>query len=136
MRSFVSSIFVLLLAGTFVAGQTAAPKTGAAKSAEKPAASGSTKLPTEETVDAFLKQQFGYQTDLSWKISYIRPSLIDGLAEVTVILASPQGQQLTRFYVGADGEHALGGEIIPFGAWAEGRASDHCGIRRPAVSGL
>jgi protein-disulfide isomerase len=39
-----------------------------------------------------------------------------GLAEVTVVLASPKGQQLSRFYVGSDGEHALVGEMIPFGA--------------------
>jgi protein-disulfide isomerase len=31
-------------------------------------------------------------------------------------LASSQGQQLSRFYVTADGEHAVVGEIIPFGA--------------------
>jgi protein-disulfide isomerase len=33
-----------------------------------------------------------------------------------VVLASPQGQQLTRFYVAPDGQHALVGDIIPFGA--------------------
>ena len=67
-------------------------------------------------MDAFLTQQFGYEKDLTWKISSIKPSPIPGLAEVTVVLANQQGQQLTRFYVGADGEHALVGEVIPFGA--------------------
>jgi protein-disulfide isomerase len=33
-----------------------------------------------------------------------------------VVLAGQQGQQVTRFYVSSDGEHALVGEIIPFGA--------------------
>ena len=42
--------------------------------------------------------------------------MIEGLAEVTVVLASPQGQELSRFYVAPDGTHALVGEIIPFGA--------------------
>ena len=42
--------------------------------------------------------------------------MIPGLAEVTVVLANQQGQQLTRFYVAPDGLHALVGEIIPFGA--------------------
>jgi protein-disulfide isomerase len=37
------------------------------------------------------------------------------LAQVDVILASPQGQQLSRFYVTPDGEHAVVGDIIPFG---------------------
>ncbi len=114
MRSVPNLIFILLLAGT-LAGQTATPKPAPAKAAEKPAAPAAS-LPTEATVDAFLKQQFGYEADLSWKISSIRPSPIAGLAEVVVVLASPQGQQLTRFYVAPDGEHALVGEIIPFGA--------------------
>jgi protein-disulfide isomerase len=56
------------------------------------------------------------ESDLTWKIQSIAPSPMTGLAEVTVVLASPQGQQLTRFYVGPDGEHALVGEMIPFGA--------------------
>jgi protein-disulfide isomerase len=85
----------------------------AAKSADKATDDG---LPTESTVDSFLQQTFGYQTDISWKISGIRPSGVAGLAEVTVILAGPQGQQLSRFYVSPDGEHALTGDIIPFGA--------------------
>jgi protein-disulfide isomerase len=121
MRTLVSTILMALLVGSLVAAQTAATKPAPAKpapakTAEKPAASGSEGLPTEATVDAFMKQQFGYEADLSWKISSIRPSPIQGLAEVTVVLATQQGQQLTRFYVSPDGEHALVGEVIPFGA--------------------
>jgi protein-disulfide isomerase len=121
MRILASTIMIVLLAGSLAATQTSATKpapakAAPAKAAEKPAASASEGLPTEATVDAFLKQQFGYQADLSWKISSIRPSLIQGLAEVTVVLASQQGQQLTRFYVSPDGEHALVGDVIPFGA--------------------
>ena len=59
-------------------------------------------------MEAFLHQQFGYQADLTFKISSIRPSPIEGLAEVTVVLASPQGQQVSRFYVAPDGTHASG----------------------------
>src|SRR5450755_2362738 len=121
MRTLAGSILITLLAGSLATAQTAATKPAPAKAApakapEKPAASGSEGLPTEATVDAFMKQQFGYQADLSWKISSIRPSAIQGLAEVTVVLATPQGQQLTRFYVSPDGEHALVGDVIPFGA--------------------
>jgi protein-disulfide isomerase len=121
MRSFVKSMFIVVLTGTLAVAQTAAAKpapakAAPAKAAEKPAASTSTNLPTEATVDAFMKQQFGYQPDLSWKISGIRPSEVEGLAEVTVVLANQQGQQLTRFFVAPDGQHALVGEVIPFGA--------------------
>jgi protein-disulfide isomerase len=111
MRSFVNSICILLLMSSFVGAQaapTAAPKKETGATGEG--------LPTEATVDAFLHQQFGYQADLTWKISSIKPSPISGLSEVVVILATQQGQQLTRFYVAADGKHALVGDVIPFGA--------------------
>ncbi len=111
MRSLLKSIALILLAGSVAAAQSSA-----AKPADKPSAADSTNLPSEATVDSFMHQQFGYESDLSWKISSIRPSTVQGLAEVTVVLANPQGQQLTRFYVAPDGQHALVGEIIPFGA--------------------
>jgi protein-disulfide isomerase len=113
MRSFANSILMLLLVSALAAGQAAAP---ASKPAEKPATHASANLPSESTVDAFLHQQFGYQPELTWNITSIKPSVIEGLAEVTVVLASPQGQELSRFYVAPDGAHALVGEIIPFGA--------------------
>jgi protein-disulfide isomerase len=116
MRNFASTVLILLLAGSLAAAQTAAAKPVPSKPAEKASAPASSGLPTEATVDAFMKQQFGYEADLSWKIGSIRPSAISGLAEVTVVLANQQGQQVTRFYVSPDGEHALVGEIIPFGA--------------------
>jgi len=50
------------------------------------------------------------------KISAIKPASVPGLAEVDVVLATPQGPQSSRFFVTADGEHAVVGEILPFGA--------------------
>jgi protein-disulfide isomerase len=74
------------------------------------------KLPSEETVNAFLRETFAYNPGLSWKISDIKPSPAEGLAEVTVVLTTPQGLQTNQFYVTADGTHAIAGQIIPFGA--------------------
>lgn len=71
-------------------------------------------LPSEATVDSFLQQTFGYEPQVSWKIASIKP--VAGVVEVTVVLASPQGQQLSKFFVTPDGQHAITGEIIPFGA--------------------
>jgi len=116
MRSSINSILLLLLATSLAAAQTTPAKQDAAKPAAKLGTHATPDLPSESTIDSFLQQQFGYEADLSWKISSIKPSPIEGLAEVTVVLASQQGQQLTRFYVAPDGEHALVGEIIPFGA--------------------
>jgi len=90
-----------------------------APAADKPAAKPaipSTVLPSEATVDSFMQQTFGYEPDVSWKIASITPAPVPGLAEVNVVLASPQGQQASRFFVTEDGKHAIIGEIIPFGA--------------------
>jgi len=114
MRTFLNS-FVILLAAGVAAGQASQPARSP-KPAEKLGTHATADLPSEATVDSFLQQQFGYQADLTWKISSIKPSPIGGLAEVTVVLASQQGQQLSRFYVAPDGQHALVGDIIPFGA--------------------
>ena len=116
MRSSLISICILLLAGSLAAAQTTPAEPAPAKPAAKLGTHATADLPSEATVDSFLHQQFGYQADLTWKISGIRPSPVTGLAEVTVVLASPQGPQLTKFYVAPDGEHALVGDIIPFGA--------------------
>jgi protein-disulfide isomerase len=116
MRNFLNSVCVLILACSLAAAQNTA-KTSPSKSADKPSASdAAANLPSEATVDSFLHQQFGYEPDLSWKISGIRPAGVAGLADVAVVMANPQGQQLLRFYVTRDGEHAIFGEIVPFGA--------------------
>jgi protein-disulfide isomerase len=73
-------------------------------------------LPSEETVNAFLQQTFGYDPTVTWKITAIKPSIAEGLAEVNVTLTNAQGQSGTTLYVTPDGKHALTGEIMPFGA--------------------
>jgi protein-disulfide isomerase len=116
MRSVLNFICILVLSTVAVA-QAAPAKSPATKPApdktEKTDAAAS--LPSESTVESFLQQTFGYEPSLSWKIASIKPT-VGGLAEVTVILANPQGQQLSRFFVTSDGAHAVTGDIIPFGA--------------------
>jgi protein-disulfide isomerase len=63
-----------------------------------------------------MQQTFGYDPQVSWKIFSIKPAVATGLAQVDVVLATPQGPQSSRFFVTADGEHAVVGDIIPFGA--------------------
>jgi len=111
MRSSVKLIVTLWLACMLAAAQTSP----AAKSADK-AEAAATVLPSEATVDSFMQQTFGYESQVSWKIASIKPAPVPGLAQVDVVLATPQGQQASRFYVTADGEHAVIGDIIPFGA--------------------
>jgi len=102
-------IFPLLITLAVAQQQPAAPH-AAAKAAV------STNLPSEETVNAFLHQWFGYDSSLTWKIVSIKPSEIEGLSEVNAMLSGAQGQQALKLYVTPDGKHAGNGEIMPFGA--------------------
>jgi protein-disulfide isomerase len=102
MRKFINAFLVVLVCASIGSAQSAT--------------TAGVNLPSEATVNSFLQATFGYETQMSWKISSIKPAAASGLAEVDVVLATPQGQQLSRFYVTPDGEHAVVGDIIPFGA--------------------
>jgi len=97
-------VLLLTLAGAQQEGSHAAAKTA------------SPNLPSEETVNAFLHQWFGYDSSLTWKIVSIKPSEIEGLSEINTVLSGAQGQQNLKLYVTPDGKHAVNGEIMPFGA--------------------
>jgi protein-disulfide isomerase len=116
MRHSIKTMLILLL----TCGLGAAQSSTKGKAGEKAAASSmngpAVNLPSEATVDSFMQQTFGYEPGMTWKVSSIKPASVPGLAQVDVVLASPQGQQASRFYVTADGQHAVVGEIIPFGA--------------------
>src|ERR1700728_5856 len=112
MRSSIRLIFIFMLACILAGAQTSS----AEKQPAKPASGAKVNLPSDATVDSFMQQTFGYDPQVSWKISSIKPAPVPGLAQVDVIIANPQGQQLSRFYVTEDGAHAVIGEIIPFGA--------------------
>lgn len=113
-RSLICSSLVLLLISFSVAQQKSSPTS---KVAPPPAApTFSARMPTEETVNSFMKQMFGYDSSVSWKIVAIRPTEAEGLTEVLMLLSNSQGQQNSRLYVTADGNHAVVGDILPFGA--------------------
>jgi protein-disulfide isomerase len=108
MRNISHLALVVVVCSAMSAAQSSAPVAGV----NVPAVN----LPSEVTVNSFLQATFGYEAQVSWKISSIKPAGATGLAEVDVVLATTQGQQISRFYVTADGEHAVVGDIIPFGA--------------------
>ena len=80
------------------------------------AAGSTTALPSEATVDGFLKQMFGWNQDLTWKVAEIKPAEAPGFADVTAVFNTPQGQQIFRLFVTPDQKFALTGDIVPFGA--------------------
>jgi protein-disulfide isomerase len=67
-------------------------------------------------VNGFLKQMFGWNQDLTWKVAEIKPAEAPGFAEVTAVFNTPQGQQIFRVFVTPDQKFALTGDIVPFGA--------------------
>jgi protein-disulfide isomerase len=116
-RFFIILIFVLAASLIAASQHKTSAKPKAAATPAKAAHSGeSANLPSEDEVNAFMHATFGYDPQLTWKISSIKPSEAEGLTEVNVAMSSPQGQGTQRFFVSEDGKHAVVGEIIPFGA--------------------
>jgi protein-disulfide isomerase len=129
-------VVFLCLVAAVAAQTTPAP---AAKPAAKPetsttAPATTTGMPSEEAVDAFMQQMVGYNPDVTWKVTGIRPSPIPGLTEVQVVITSPQGSNTNKFYVGADGKHAITGDVIPFGPkpFEQDRIKLEKGVNGPA----
>jgi protein-disulfide isomerase len=109
MRKFL--FLFLLSAGVVAAQQKPAAKSKPATSQGAPNAS----LPTEDDVNGFMHETFGYNPQLTWKIVSIKPAEAKGLAEVDVQISGPEGQGEQRFFVTEDGKHAVVGDVIPFG---------------------
>jgi protein-disulfide isomerase len=112
MRNQLLTLFLLIVCTFSVAQQKPAAKS---KSPNQPATHSAANPPSEDVVNGFLQQTFGYDSQLTWKIVSIKPSEAEGLAEVNVLLSGPQGQGTQRFFVSEDGKHAVVGDIIPFG---------------------
>jgi len=114
MRNRLKLVLAVLVFSMIAAAQQKpAAKT---KSSDQLGTHATPNLPSEEDVNAFLHQTFGYDSQLTWKIVGIRPSQAEGLAEVTVQISGPQGQGEQKFFVTEDGKHAVVGDVIPFGA--------------------
>ena len=110
-----------------------------AKAVAKPLASSTaavvpTVLPSEDMVNSFLFQMFGYDPTITWKVNEIRPSGVPGLAEVSVVITNPQGSNPNRLLVSSDGKSAITGDILPFGArpFEDARAKLEKGVSGPA----
>lgn len=129
MYRHLRACLFLFLAVLAAAQQKPAPK---AASAAKPVAAPT--LPSEEVVNAFMRQTLGYDSAISWKIISIKPAAASGLAEVDVAVSSAQGSQTQKFYVTPDSTHAIIGEILPFGAHPFDAARDQLlkGISGPS----
>jgi len=92
----------------------------AAKPAAKPAdstpAAAVSNIPSEEIINTFMQQMVGYNPEVTWRVAEVRPTVVPGLTEVVVVITDSKGSNSNKFYVSADGKHAVTGDIIPFGA--------------------
>src|SRR5215469_2357410 len=95
---------------------TAKPASPVKPSTISSTGSGNASLPTEATVEAFLKKTFGWNQDLTWKVIEIKPSEASGVSQITVAFNTPRGGQVSRIYVTADQKYAFMADLLPFGA--------------------
>ena len=75
--------------------------------------------PTVDTVNAFLKAQWGYDPDRVWQVQAIQKTAAAGISKVTVLASQKGSAQQTGslvFFTTPDGEHLIANEILPFGA--------------------
>jgi protein-disulfide isomerase len=124
-------VFFCLVAA--VAAQTS-PAPAAKHEASATTATPDTGIPSEDAVDGFMKQMIGYNPGVTWRVAEIRPATVPGLTEVLVVITDPQGSNTNKFYVTADGKHAVTGDIIPFGAkpFEQDRVKLEKGVNGPA----
>ncbi len=93
--------------------------------------------PTVETINAFLQNSWGYDTDRVWQVQAILKTTAEGVAKVVILVGDKSGQQkvqVAQFFALPDGKHILAGDdVLPFGAhpYAEARATLQQGANGP-----
>lgn len=73
-------------------------------------------MPSKEMADAYFKRMFGYDPAVDVRVLKIEASPIAELTAVTAVMITPDGQQMGTWYVSHDLQHAIVGEMVPFGA--------------------
>jgi len=111
MNKLIATVAIVFLLLGFVSAQSPAPTLGTKTHAS--ASTTDTKLPSKDEVDAALKRTLGYDPGASWEILAIQPSAVMGVPEVIV---SINKQTANHIYLSPDGQNAIIGEMIPFGA--------------------
>jgi protein-disulfide isomerase len=106
----------LCTASLYSVAQNAGAKQAPPAKSSSATASTNSSLPTEATFNSFLKEMFGWNQDLTWKIAEIKPSEAAGISQATVVFSTPKGQQVTRIFVTPDQKYAFTGELVPFGS--------------------
>ena len=114
----LKNVIVFLCLVAVAAAQTKPAPTAkpAAKPVDSTPAAAASNIPSEEIINAFMQQMVGYNPEVTWRVAEVRPTVVPGLTEVVVVITDSKGSNSNKFYVSADGKHAVTGDIIPFGA--------------------
>jgi protein-disulfide isomerase len=76
--------------------------------------------PSVDTVNAFLKSLWGYDSNRIWRVEAIQTTAAPNVSKVVVFVSdkAPNSKvQPTAFFVTPDGKHAVAGDVVvPFGA--------------------
>jgi protein-disulfide isomerase len=77
-------------------------------------------LPTRETVESFLHETWGYDTNRVWQVEAIEKTPVQGLSKVVVFVEEKGSGQPSptplSFFVLPDGKHLISDDVLPFGA--------------------
>jgi protein-disulfide isomerase len=128
MHKLVCWTAILLISAT-VSAQTkptsnvAKPGAKTVPSATPAPAPAAEPLPTPEQMQAYFKRVFGYDQNLTFQVARVDPARIPHMADATVVVTTPEGRQITHWYVSSDQKWVVTGESFPFGAdpYAENR---------------
>jgi protein-disulfide isomerase len=117
MRNLLKfSALFLLLSLPLLAQTTAKPAAAPAAKADSQASALPPGAPSVELTEAYFKRVFGYDPNLQVHVASILASPMPDLFEIVTVFVTPEGQQVLRWYVSKDLQHAIVGELRPFGA--------------------
>ncbi len=74
--------------------------------------------PTRDTVDAFLRQTWGYDADRAWQVQAIQKTSAPGVSKIVVLVGQKSNPTQTAslvFFTTPDGGYLIANEVLPFG---------------------
>lgn len=113
-RVFLVGVLLSISALAQTAPKKSAPTTATTATHSAPAKASN--LPSEETVREFLRHSFGFEPNVKYTVLEIKPAADPALSEATIVLNTPEGQQVMKLFITPDQKYAINGDFIPFGA--------------------
>ena len=106
MRRYLALSALAVIAALALAQASAKPKPSASENG--------TSLPSKATADSFMRHMFGYETNVAWTITGIKPSEAPGIAEIDLTIKSAQNNGERKLFVLAGHKQAMAGNLAPF----------------------